>query len=61
YILKLYFKNLKKDKASVFQRGEDLVIRIGNQKRHFYLPRVLTSKIAKEAIIRDNSLDVIFE
>ncbi|MEO0290191.1 MAG: ArsA family ATPase [candidate division WOR-3 bacterium] len=61
YILKLYFKNLKKDKASVFQRGEDLVIRIGNQKRHFYLPRVLTSRIAKEAIIRDNSLDVIFE
>ncbi|MEO0255460.1 MAG: ArsA family ATPase [candidate division WOR-3 bacterium] len=61
YILKLYFKNLKKEKASVFQRGEDLVIRIGNQKRHFYLPRVLTSKIAREAIIRDNSLDVIFE
>ena len=61
YILKLYFRNLKKDKASVFQRGEDLVIRIGNQKRHFYLPRVLTSKIAKEAIIRDNSLEIIFE
>ncbi len=61
YILKLYFKNLKKDKAYVFQRGEDLVIRIGNQKRHFYLPRILTSKIAKEAIIRDNSLDIIFE
>ncbi|MEO0295351.1 MAG: TRC40/GET3/ArsA family transport-energizing ATPase [candidate division WOR-3 bacterium] len=61
YVLKLYFKNLKKEKASVFQRGEDLVIRIGNQKRHFYLPRVLTSKIAREAIIRDNSLDVIFE
>lgn len=61
YILKLYFKNLKKDKASVFQKGEDLVIRIGNQKRHFYLPKILVSKIAKEAIIRENSLDIIFE
>ncbi|MEN3044347.1 MAG: ArsA family ATPase [Candidatus Hydrothermales bacterium] len=60
-VLKLYFKNLKKEKVSLYQRGEDLVIRIGNQKRHFYLPRALINKKAKEAFINKNTLDIIFE
>ncbi|MEN3046062.1 MAG: ArsA family ATPase [Candidatus Hydrothermales bacterium] len=60
-ILKLYFKNLKKEKVSLYQRGEDLVIRIGNQKRHFYLPRALINKKAKEAFINNNTLDIVFE
>jgi arsenite-transporting ATPase len=61
YTLKLYFKNLKKDKVSIFQRGEDLTIRIGNQKRHFYLPRILTDKKAKEAVLKENLLEIVFE
>jgi len=61
YSLRIYFKNLKKEQVSVFQRGEDLAIRIGNQKRHFYLPKFLTDKKAKEAFLKDNFLEVIFE
>ncbi len=61
YTLKLYFKNIKKDKVSIFQRGEDLAIRIGNQKRHFYLPRILTDKKAKEAVLKGNLLEIVFE
>ncbi len=61
YKLRLYFKNLKKDKISIFQKGEDLSIRIGNQKRHFYLPRILTDKKAKEAVLKGNLLEIVFE
>ncbi len=60
YILKLIFKEVSQDSLDVYQKGEDLIIKLGNHKKHFFLPRVLLNKEIKSAVIKGNHLEIAF-
>ncbi len=60
YILKLIFKEISQDSLDVYQKGEDLIIKLGNHKKHFFLPRVLLNKEIKSAVIKGNHLEIAF-
>jgi arsenite-transporting ATPase len=60
YKLNIFLKRVSKNRVSVFQKGEDLVIKIGNQKKHFYLPKILADRKAKTAVIKENKLEIVF-
>ena len=60
YILKLALKEIPQEELEVYQKDEDLIIKIGNHKRHFFLPRVLLNKEIKGAVIKENFLEIGF-
>ncbi|PMP94479.1 MAG: hypothetical protein C0169_06460, partial [Thermodesulfobacterium geofontis] len=60
YILKMILKEVPREKLEIYQKEEDLIIKIGNYKKHFFLPRVLLNKEIKNAVIKDNLLEITF-
>jgi arsenite-transporting ATPase len=60
YILKIILKEPSEEKLEVYQKEEDLIIKIGNFKKHFFLPRVLLNKEIKGARIKNNYLEIDF-
>jgi arsenite-transporting ATPase len=60
YILKIILKEPSEEKLEVYQKEEDLIIKIGNFKKHFFLPRVLLNKEIKSACIKNNYLEIKF-
>lgn len=60
YILKLALKEIPQEELEVYQKDEDLIIKIGNHKKHFFLPRVLLNKEIKGAVIKENFLEIGF-
>jgi arsenite-transporting ATPase len=60
YILKIILKEPSEEKLEVYQKEEDLIIKIGNFKKHFFLPRVLLNKEIKSARIKNNYLEIDF-
>lgn len=60
YILKLALKEIPQEELEVYQKDEDLIIKIGNHKRHFFLPRILLNKEIKGAVIKENFLEIRF-
>ena len=60
YILKLALKEIPQEELEVYQKDEDLIIKIGNHKRHFFLPRILLNKEIKGAVIKENFLEIGF-
>ncbi len=60
YLLSLVLKEVNQDKLEVYQKEEDLIIKIGNLKKHFFLPRVLLNKEIKNAVIKGNNLEILF-
>ncbi len=61
YILKIFLKEVPPEKLEVYQKNEDLIIKIGNYKKHFFLPRSLLNKEITKASIKDNCyLEIIF-
>jgi arsenite-transporting ATPase len=62
YLLTLTLKEVSEDKLEIYQKEEDLIIKIGNLKKHFFLPRVLLNKEIKNAIVKKgNILEILFE
>lgn len=59
-ILRLVLKNPPKEKLDIFLIGDDLTIKIGNFKKHFFLPKALMGKNIEKAIIRESFLEIIF-
>jgi arsenite-transporting ATPase len=60
YILKLVLKEISQEKLEVYQKEEDLIIKIGNHKKHFFLPRILLNKEIKSACIKEKYLEIVF-
>ncbi|MBO8143905.1 MAG: ArsA family ATPase [Thermodesulfobacterium sp.] len=60
YILKLALKEVPQEELEVYQKDEDLIIKIGNHKKHFFLPRVLLNKEIKGAVIKEKFLEIGF-
>ena len=60
YILKLALKEIPQEELEVYQKDEDLIIKIGNHKKHFFLPRVLLNKEIKGAVIKEKFLEIGF-
>ena len=60
YILKLALKEIPQEELEVYQKDEDLIIKIGNHKKHFFLPRILLNKEIKGAVIKENFLEIGF-
>jgi len=60
YILKIILKEPSEEKLEVYQKEEDLIIKFGNFKKHFFLPRVLLNKEIKGARIKNNYLEIDF-
>ncbi len=61
YFLKIFLKEVPKEKVEVYQKEEDLIIKIGNYKKHFFLPRILLNKEVTSAIIKGNQLEIAFQ
>lgn len=60
FVLKILLKNPPGGKLEIYQKSEDLIIKIGNYKKHFYLPRALLNKELIKATLKDSKLEVIF-
>jgi len=61
YVLKLFLKDAPEDKIELYQKDEDLIIKIGNLKKHFFLPRILLNKEIREAKLnKDGTLELHF-
>ncbi|MCS7278700.1 MAG: ArsA family ATPase [Thermodesulfobacteriaceae bacterium] len=62
YILKLFLKEVPQEKLEIYQKEEDLIIKIGNYKKHFFLPRSLLNKEVTKASMKDNNyLEIVFK
>lgn len=62
YILKLFLKEVPQEKLEIYQKEEDLIIKIGNYKKHFFLPRSLLNKEITKASMKDNNyLEIVFK
>jgi len=60
YVLKLVLKEIPEERLEVYQKDEDLIIKLGNHKRHFFLPRVLLNKEIKGAVVKGDYLEIEF-
>ncbi len=60
FVLKLHLREVPEEKLEVFHFGEELTIRIGNFKKHFFLPRVLIHKEVRSAKINPPYLEITF-
>lgn len=60
YQLKIYLKEISQENLEIYQNEEDLIIKIGNHKKHFFLPRILVNKEIKNAVIKENHLEIVF-
>jgi arsenite-transporting ATPase len=60
FVLKLHLREVPKEKLEVFHSGDELTIRIGNFKKHFFLPRVLIHKEVRSAKINPPYLEITF-
>jgi arsenite-transporting ATPase len=61
YILTLATPFTEKEELDVMQVGDELVVRIGNQRRNILLPRVLVGLDIAEAKLADEELKIRFE
>ncbi len=59
-ILKLHLKEVPKEKLEIYHSGEELTVRIGNFKKHFFLPRLLINKRVKTAKLTPPYLEITF-
>jgi len=60
FVLKLHLKEVPKEKLEVFHFGDELSIKIGNFKKHFFMPRALINKEVKSARINAPYLEITF-
>ncbi|MCL4459231.1 MAG: ArsA family ATPase [Chloroflexi bacterium] len=60
YILRIILPFVTKEEVELTRSGDELIARIGNQKRNLTLPRALISLETKEAKLEDNVLKVTF-
>lgn len=60
YLLKIFAKNLPQEYPEIYHKEEDLIIKIRNFKRHFYLPRVLAHREIEKARITEEGLEILF-
>jgi len=61
FILKLYLKTFSTEVPEIYKSEEEVIIKLGNFKKHFYLPRSLVLREIKEAKLKDSVLEIIFE
>ncbi len=60
YVLRLYFKDLPEEIPEILRNEEELILKIRNFKRHFFLPRTLVNLEIKTARINNSALEIIF-
>ncbi len=60
-LLRVKLPGVGKENVDLFNEKDELVIRIGNFKRHVYLPRAYAAMKPKVANYRDNYLTIRFE
>jgi arsenite-transporting ATPase len=60
YVLSLSLPFVEKSDLDVFQKGEELFIRVGNFKRNILLPRVLSNSSVKGAKFDNERLKISF-
>ncbi len=60
YALWIHLPFARKERLSVFTRGDDLVVLVDNQRRHVALPRTLLSRAVHSAAFEGQHLKVVF-
>lgn len=60
YVLKLYLREIPEAEPEIYRKDEDLIIKIKNFKKFFYLPRVLAKREIAKATISNNQLQIYF-
>lgn len=60
YHLILYLKDVPQELPDIVRKDEDLIIKIRNFKRHFFLPRALVNKEIEGAKLKGSQLEIIF-
>lgn len=60
-ILRLYLKEIPGEIPEIYKSEEELIIRIRNFKKHFYLPRSLAIKEISEAKVKDSTIEIVFK
>ncbi|HLB11350.1 MAG TPA: TRC40/GET3/ArsA family transport-energizing ATPase [Dehalococcoidia bacterium] len=60
YVLTLDLPFVAKEDISLVRNGDELVIRVGNQKRNIILPRILIGTPTEEAKFEENRLKIRF-
>lgn len=60
YVLKLYLKEIPDAEPEIYRRDEDLIIKIKNFKKYFYLPRLLAKREITRAKVASNCLYLYF-
>ncbi|MCS7199528.1 MAG: TRC40/GET3/ArsA family transport-energizing ATPase [Caldimicrobium sp.] len=61
FSLKIYVKDLPQAEPEIYHREEDLIIKIKNFKRHFYLPKSLAKREIEKAILHRDLLEIVFK
>lgn len=60
-ILRLYLKEIPGEIPEIYKSEEELIIRIKNFKKHFYLPRSLVIREISEAKVKDSTIEIVFK
>lgn len=60
-ILRLYLKEIPGEIPEIYKSEEELIIRIKNFKKHFYLPRSLVIREISEARVKDSTIEIVFK
>ncbi len=60
YYLRLYLKDIPEEIPDIVRKEDDLIIKIRNFKKHFFLPRSLINKEIENAKITGQILEIIF-
>ncbi len=58
--LRLYLKDIPEEMPDIVRKDDDLIIKIRNFKKHFFLPRSLLNKEIEGAKIKGQTLEIIF-
>ncbi|MGC9141003.1 MAG: ArsA family ATPase [Caldimicrobium sp.] len=58
--LRLYLKDVPEEMPDIVRKEDDLIIKIRNFKKHFFLPRSLINKVIEGAKIKGQILEIVF-
>ena len=60
YVMSIDIPFAEKDALSLNQKGDELIVRVGNVKRNITLPRTIASLVVKKAKFEENKLKIWF-
>ncbi len=61
YRIIIKLKEVERKKVNIIQKGDEIIVTVGNFRKYIYLPRNLLTYKAREAKIQQNSLVIFLE